>query len=180
MLRALQEFFCIFGARSFRAQACPLAVGGVVCGLHGVRPSSWHALRLVCWWIRQCMCVLSLSHLKIISCPPFLCGTAMKLTSKRDTVLVHHQADWPCDMRNTSFLKVLLYLSTFSKKDLFLISGQSVVAFFCDPHVITTVASAGKRIGVGCQNGEPISWGHIGHNLVTKEDFLRPSSILMF
>jgi hypothetical protein len=41
------------------------------------------------------------------------------------------------------------------KDDLLLISeGQSVVAFFCAPHVISTVGTAGERIGVCCRNGE--------------------------
>jgi hypothetical protein len=39
--------------------------------------------------------------------------------------------------------------------DLLLISeGQSVVAFFRAPHAISTVGTAGERIGVGCINGE--------------------------
>jgi hypothetical protein len=50
--------------------------------------------------------------------------------------------------------KVGNYSITF-KDDLLLISeGQSVVAFFRAPHVISTIASAGERAGVGCKNGE--------------------------
>ena len=46
------------------------------------------------------------------------------------------------------------YSITF-KDDLLLISeGQSVVAFFRAPHVISTIGTAGERIGVGCNNGE--------------------------
>ena len=46
------------------------------------------------------------------------------------------------------------YSITF-KDDLLLISkGQSVVAFFRAPHAISTVGTAGERIGVGCKNGE--------------------------
>jgi hypothetical protein len=41
------------------------------------------------------------------------------------------------------------------KDDLLLISeGLSVVAFFHAPHVISTIGTAGERIGVGCKNGE--------------------------
>jgi hypothetical protein len=41
------------------------------------------------------------------------------------------------------------------KDDLLLISeGQSVVAFFRAPHVISTIETTGERIGVGCNNGE--------------------------
>ena len=50
--------------------------------------------------------------------------------------------------------KVGKYRITF-KDDLLLISeGQSVVAFFRAPHVISTIRAAGERIGVGCKNGE--------------------------
>ena len=50
--------------------------------------------------------------------------------------------------------KVGKYSITF-KDDLLLISeGQSVVAFFRAPHVISTIRTAGERIGVGCKNGE--------------------------
>ncbi len=50
--------------------------------------------------------------------------------------------------------KVGKYSITF-KDDLLLISkGQSVVAFFRAPHVISNIASAGERIGVGCKNDE--------------------------
>jgi len=50
--------------------------------------------------------------------------------------------------------KVGKYSITF-KKDLLLISeGQSVVAFFRAPHVISSIGTAGERIGVGCKNGE--------------------------
>ena len=50
--------------------------------------------------------------------------------------------------------KVDKYSISF-KKDLLLISeGQSVVAFFRAPHVISTIGTAGERIGVGCNNGE--------------------------
>ncbi len=52
--------------------------------------------------------------------------------------------------------KVGKYSITF-KDDLLLISeGQSVMSFFRAPHVISSVASAEKRIGVGCKNGEVI------------------------
>ena len=41
------------------------------------------------------------------------------------------------------------------KDDLLLISeGQSVLAFFRAPHVISTIETTGERIGVGCNNGE--------------------------
>jgi WD40 repeat protein len=50
--------------------------------------------------------------------------------------------------------KVGKYSITF-KEDLLLISeGQSVVSFFRAPHVISTIGTAGERIGVGCKNGE--------------------------
>jgi hypothetical protein len=50
--------------------------------------------------------------------------------------------------------KVGKYIITF-KDDLLIISeGQSVVAFFRAPHVISTIGTAGERIGVGCKNGE--------------------------
>ncbi len=50
--------------------------------------------------------------------------------------------------------KVDKYSISF-KKDLLLISeGQSVVAFFRAPHVISAIGTAGERIGVGCKNGE--------------------------
>ena len=50
--------------------------------------------------------------------------------------------------------KVGKYRITF-KKDLLLISeGQSVVAFFRAPHVISSIGTAVERIGVGCKNGE--------------------------
>jgi hypothetical protein len=50
--------------------------------------------------------------------------------------------------------KVGKYSITF-KDDLLLISeGQSVVAFFRTPHVISTIRTAGESIGVGCNNGE--------------------------
>jgi len=46
------------------------------------------------------------------------------------------------------------YSITF-KNDLLLISeGQSVVAFFRAPHVISTIGTAGERMAVGCKNGE--------------------------
>ncbi len=46
------------------------------------------------------------------------------------------------------------YRITF-KGDLLLISeGQSVVAFFRAPHVISSIGTTGERIGVGCKNGE--------------------------
>jgi hypothetical protein len=50
--------------------------------------------------------------------------------------------------------KVGKYSITF-KDDLLLISeDQSVVAFFRAPHVISTIGTAGERIGVGCKIGE--------------------------
>jgi hypothetical protein len=50
--------------------------------------------------------------------------------------------------------KVGKYSITF-KDDLLLISeGQSVIAFFRAPHDISSVASDGESIGVGCKNGE--------------------------
>ncbi len=50
--------------------------------------------------------------------------------------------------------KVGKYSITF-KDDLLLISeGQSVVAFFRAPHVISIIGTTGERIGVGCKNGE--------------------------
>ena len=50
--------------------------------------------------------------------------------------------------------KVGKYSITF-EDDLLLISeGQSVVAFFRAPHDISTIGTAGERIGVGCKNGE--------------------------
>ena len=55
---------------------------------------------------------------------------------------------------SSSKQKVGKYSITF-KDDLLLISeGQSVVAFFRAPHVISAITSAGERIGVGCNNGE--------------------------
>jgi hypothetical protein len=45
--------------------------------------------------------------------------------------------------------------SITSKNDLLIISeGQSVVAFFHAPHVISTIGTSCERIGVGCNNGE--------------------------
>ncbi len=53
-----------------------------------------------------------------------------------------------------SGLKVGKYSISF-KDDLLLISeGQSVVAFFRAPHVISAIRTAGERIDVGCNNGE--------------------------
>ncbi len=50
--------------------------------------------------------------------------------------------------------KVGKYSITF-KDDLLLISeGQSVVAFFRAPHIISSIGTAGEKIGVGCNNGE--------------------------
>ncbi len=46
------------------------------------------------------------------------------------------------------------YSITFKKNLLLVSEGQSVVAFFRAPHVISTIATAGERIGVGCNNGE--------------------------
>ncbi len=41
------------------------------------------------------------------------------------------------------------------KDDVLLISeGQSVVAFFRAPHVISSIGTAGEKIAVGCKNGE--------------------------
>ncbi len=55
---------------------------------------------------------------------------------------------------SSSEQKVGKYSITF-KDDLVLISeGQSVVAFFRAPHVISAIGTAGERIGVGCKNGE--------------------------
>ena len=55
---------------------------------------------------------------------------------------------------SSSEQKVGKYSITF-KEDLLLISeGQSVVAFFRAPHVISTIGTAGERIGVGCKNGD--------------------------
>ncbi len=55
---------------------------------------------------------------------------------------------------SSSKQKVGKYSIAF-KDDLLLISeGQSVVAFFRAPHVISTIRTAGERIGVGCKNGE--------------------------
>ena len=58
---------------------------------------------------------------------------------------------------SSSEQKVGKYSITF-KDDLLLISegpeGQSVVAFFRAPHVISSIGTAGERIGVGCKNGE--------------------------
>jgi hypothetical protein len=50
--------------------------------------------------------------------------------------------------------KVGKYSITF-KDDLLIISeGHSVVAFFCTPHVISTIGTDGERIVVSCNNGE--------------------------
>ncbi len=50
--------------------------------------------------------------------------------------------------------KVGKYSITF-KDDLLLISeGQSLVAFFRVPHIISTIGTVGESIGVGCKNGE--------------------------
>ena len=55
---------------------------------------------------------------------------------------------------SSSEQKVGKYSITF-KDDLVLISeGQSVVAIFRAPHVISTIGTAGERIGVVCNNGE--------------------------
>ena len=50
--------------------------------------------------------------------------------------------------------KVGKYSITFNDDLLLISEGQSVMAFFRAPHVISSVASAGERIGVGCKNGE--------------------------
>ena len=55
---------------------------------------------------------------------------------------------------SSSQQKVSKYSIAF-KDDLLLISeDQSVVAFFRAPSVISTIGTAGERIGVGCTNGE--------------------------
>ena len=55
---------------------------------------------------------------------------------------------------SSSEQKVGKYSIAF-KDDLLLISEcQSVVAFFRSPHVISTIRTAGERIGVGCKNGD--------------------------
>jgi len=46
------------------------------------------------------------------------------------------------------------YRITFKDNLLFISEGQSVVAFFRAPRVISTIESAGERIGVVCKNGE--------------------------
>ena len=62
--------------------------------------------------------------------------------------------DFPFSKDSSLEQKVGKYNITF-KKDLLLISeGQSVVAFFRAPHVISSIGIAGERIGVGCKNGE--------------------------
>jgi hypothetical protein len=62
--------------------------------------------------------------------------------------------DFPFSKDSSLEQKVGKYNITF-KKDLLLISeGQSVVAFFRAPHVISSIGTAGERIGVGCKNGE--------------------------
>ena len=45
--------------------------------------------------------------------------------------------------------KVGKYSITFKKDLLFISEGQSVVAFFRVPHVISVIGTTGKRIGVG-------------------------------
>ena len=47
--------------------------------------------------------------------------------------------------------KVGKYSITFN---LLISEGQSIVAFFRAPDVISTIGTAGERIGVGCKNGE--------------------------
>ena len=66
---------------------------------------------------------------------------------------------------NSSVHKVVKYSITFKDdlllisevtftEDLLLISDQSLVSFFRAPHVISTITTTGKRIGVGCKNGK--------------------------
>ena len=50
--------------------------------------------------------------------------------------------------------KVDKYSITFKENLLLISEGQSVVAFFRAPHVISAIGTAGERIGVGCKNGE--------------------------
>jgi hypothetical protein len=50
--------------------------------------------------------------------------------------------------------KVGKYSISFNGDLLLISEGQSVVAFFRAPHDITSIGSAGDRIGVGCKNGE--------------------------
>ncbi len=50
--------------------------------------------------------------------------------------------------------KVGKYSITFKDNLLLISEGQSVVAFFRAPHVISTIRTAGERIGVGCKNGD--------------------------
>ena len=46
------------------------------------------------------------------------------------------------------------YRITFQDDLLRISEGQSVVAFFRAPHVISTIECAGERIGVGSKNGD--------------------------
>ncbi len=55
---------------------------------------------------------------------------------------------------SSSGQKVGKHSITFKDDLLLILEGQSVVAFFRAPHVISTVGAAGVRIGVGCKNGE--------------------------
>ena len=71
----------------------------------------------------------------------------------------HHRhtegrASFALSTDSSSEHKVVKYSITF-KDDLLLISeGQSVVTFFRDPHVISTIGTTGERIDVGYKNGE--------------------------
>jgi len=50
--------------------------------------------------------------------------------------------------------KVGKYRITFKDDLLFIAEGRSVVFFFRAPHAISTIGTAGERIGVGCNNGD--------------------------
>ena len=55
---------------------------------------------------------------------------------------------------SSSEQKVGKYSITFKDNLLIISEGQSVVAFFRAPHVISTIGTAGESIRVGCKNGE--------------------------
>jgi hypothetical protein len=79
---------------------------------------------------------------------PFSAGTGQPYWHNPET----KESTWICPVKEPE--QVGKYSITF-KDDLVLISGgQSVVAFFRAPHVISSIGTAGERIAVGCKNGE--------------------------
>ena len=55
---------------------------------------------------------------------------------------------------SSSEQKMGKYSIAFKEALLLISEDQSVVAFFRAPHAISTIGTAGERIGVGCKNGK--------------------------